>query len=94
MEIKIHTIGHIVDGIKYKDWHVFIQTYSDTGSYLLLISDNKYFGRIDYDNLLAESEGYDSWLPDMGSLKYHCEKHQWQIEWLDWRPSWIENHAY
>jgi len=92
-DIKIHTVGHIVEGIKYKDWYIFIQTYSDTGSYLLLISDEKYFGKDNEGNLLG-GEGYDSWFPDMLSVEHHCEKHQWQIEWLEWRPSWIENHAY
>lgn len=91
--IKIHTVGHITMGLKYKDWYIFIQTYSDTGSYLLLISDDKTFGKDDEGNIV-DGEGYDSWFPDMLSVEHHCEKHHWQIEWLDWRPNWIENHAY
>ncbi len=93
MEIHLHTVGKIIEGTKYKNWYVFVQTYG-TSSYLVLISNNKFFGRDEEGNRIIDSEGYDSWMPDMPSLEYHFTKHNWVVEWLpDDRPSWMEDVA-
>ncbi len=95
MEIHLHTVGKIVEGDKYKNWYVFIQTYQNTDSYLVLISNNRSFGLDDEGNLLPDTEGYDDWIPDIPSLEYYLtEKYNWVIEWLpDYRPGWLEDVA-
>ncbi len=92
MEIKLHTVGNIVSGDKYVGWCIFVQTYGKQGSYLVLLSDDKTFGK-DENGELVEGEGYDSWMPDMPSLEYHFAQHNWEIEWLDWKPAWIKDVA-
>jgi hypothetical protein len=92
MEIKLHTVGEIVDGDEYKGWYVFIQTYKTGLSYLILIADNITFGRDEEGNLIG-GEGYDDWMENMESLKMFFSGRNWKIKWLDWKPSWLPDEA-
>lgn len=93
MDVKLHTVGRITRG-QYKDWYVFIQTYPNKSSYLILISNNKMFGKDEKNNLIEGSVGYDSWMPDQISLEHHFEVNGWEVEWLDdWTPEWLKDEA-
>ncbi len=93
MEIKIHTVGKIIDGDEYKGWYVFIQTYRGSEACLILICDDISFGRDEAGNPIASVEGYDDWMPNMPSVENHFSRPNWKIEWLDWKPTWLDDFA-
>lgn len=91
MEIKIHTVGKIINGNEYKNWYIFIQTFRKTGHYLLLMSNNKKFGKDENGNLIEGREGYDDWAEDIVTLQSYFNNRDWEIEWLDDKPVWLPN---
>ena len=90
MKIKIHTVGRVRSGKKYVDWYVFVQTFRKHGHYLVLISDDKTFGKDENGNLV-DGEGYDEWIPDKQTLQDYFNQHDWEVEWLDDKPAWLPN---
>lgn len=93
MEIKLHTVGHIIDGDKYKDWFVFVQTYRNAENYLVLICNSKTFGADEEGNTIEGLEGYDEWIIDLLNLEHYFSYHNWKVEWLNWKPAWLEDVA-
>jgi hypothetical protein len=91
MDVKVHTIGRITAG-KYKGWYVFIQTYRKYDHYLIVIANNKRFGKDKNGHLIKGTVGYDDWMPNIESVENLLD--DWNVEWLDGqKPKWLPDEA-
>ena len=72
MEIKINTLGKIIEGDNL-GWYVkVIDDTNDTGGYFIYEFED-----------LDESIGFDTWLENINKVNGYFYESEWKIEWLE-----------
>ncbi len=73
--IKLHTVGQIIEG-ESAGWYLYIKEDAEnTGGYLLLLSPEPAFSIL--------HEGYNNWVESFDDLAKFFNEAGWKIDWLE-----------
>jgi hypothetical protein len=73
MEIKLNTVGQIVEGDQ-KGWYIVVEhDEKETGGY--------YVYQAPIEDVLNSTEGFDDWLESFEDVEGYFEESNWLILW-------------